>query len=172
MLGFKPKMIGTKIGMLREKIERIKQIEHGRSAWQIDTDAQGRKIRINRDTGVSELIKDSEGTPVMGKVSDKVMTSANALDQTILDAEQLSGLLDKHKDTLWIGGGGQGAVGQWWNRNVSGDPERSDMYRLAQKIANSSLYELSGAQINNKEYDRLRKTLTDPNASEGAIFLI
>lgn len=150
---------------------KLKQEENERGRYRMGANAQGEMRKYDMQTGTSVPFTDAEtGKPEMGKVSDKVQTAAQALDQTILDAEALDGLLNEHKDTLWLGGMGQGAIGEAWNRNISGDPKRSDMYRLMQKIANTSLYELSGAQINNKEYDRLRKTLADPKSSEGAIF--
>lgn len=61
----------------------------------------------------------------------------------------------------------QGTISEWLgDAGAIDDEDVINMHETAREMANYELYSLSGAQINNKEYDRLRRTLADPGKSE------
>lgn len=160
---------------------KLKADEAARADIQIIDDAQGNKWWANKGNQsispmlVPQGVPSTDGTPTnpaqqfKAKVSDKVQRAAQVMDETIIQAERLKELVDKHKNTLALGPAQGGPSQVLQRQGIGATPDKADMYRIMQKIANESLYELSGAQINNKEYERLRVTLADPNSSEISI---
>lgn len=66
-------------------------------------------------------------------------------------------------------GPGQGAVSKaLTDTGMIDDPRVRDLHQFTDEIANMQLYAMSGAQINNKEYERLRRTLASTNRAEAS----
>jgi hypothetical protein len=143
---------------------KLKQEENERGRYQMMTDAQGNIVRVDKQTNIAEPALGPQGKPLQGKVSDKVSTAAQALDETLIKANLLQQLVTAHKDTLALGPL-QGGPSEFMQRYGFGaTTAKADMYRIMKDLANRS-----GAQINNKEFERLRATLADPNATEVSI---
>lgn len=102
--------------------------------------------------------KKSANTVAMGK--------AQELLNTFDDLET------KYKDVPIIGnphvGPGQGAISDWLSGMGATDDNVRNLHMLTAELANERLYALSGAQINNKEYERLRRTMASTNKSSAA----
>lgn len=102
------------------------------------------------------------------------ITQKKAANKVALDkATELQGIFDRltEKGTkgTWHVGPGQGYVSELLT-GIGGinDPDVRDLHKLTEELANERLYALSGAQINNKEYERLRRTMASTNKSEAA----
>ncbi len=108
--------------------------------------------------------------------SPAILQKKNNLDQSILKAKDAMTLwADLKKEQNWpvIGnpnvGPGQGFISELLtSAGALNNPKVRDLHKIIQDMANQELYALSGAQINNKEYERLRTTLANTNKAEGA----
>lgn len=138
------------------------QTDTSDKGWQIKEDAQGNLIRINARTG------ETAPTGVQGKPSDRAVKASEALDESLTQAKTLKQLVDKFENTTALGPL-QGKPSRFVNRYVTGDKDKSNLYGLIDTIRNMNLYQMSGAQINNKEFERLKATLADENATEASI---
>lgn len=94
------------------------------------------------------------------------MSKAQELLNTFDDLEA------KYKDVPIIGnphvGPGQGVISDWLSGMGATDDNVRNLHMLTAELANERLYALSGAQINNKEYERLRRTMASTNKASAA----
>lgn len=63
----------------------------------------------------------------------------------------------------------QGTISEWASgTGLNDNPKVRDLHKLTEELSNERLYAMSGAQINNKEYERLRRTMADTKKSDAA----
>lgn len=139
---------------------------------QPELDAQGAMTGRSYDPRKGTVIETPEGKGMrLKKETDKMRITKTSGNNAIKKATELQTIFhDLQKE----GGGSTSHVG-WGQGGLSAagtkigavsNPKVIKLHALAQDLANNELYKLSGAQINNKEYDRLRQTLANPNHSE------
>lgn len=138
---------------------------------QPELDSAGRMTGRSWDPRTGKVVETEGAGMGTKRPTDSMRKTVVRGTAAIKKARELMAIFDKQTkngtEGTWSVGPGQGrlsedlvAIGA--NRN----PDTINLHGIAQDLANNELYALSGAQINNKEYERLRKTLADPRKSE------
>lgn len=106
-------------------------------------------------------------------ITQKKASNEVAMSKATQLKDTFDRLQTKYKNVPIVGnphvGPGQGMVSDWLSGiGAVDDEDVRNLHMLTAELANERLYALSGAQINNKEYERLRRTMASTNKSEAA----
>ncbi|MEN6537836.1 MAG: hypothetical protein ABFD89_29560 [Bryobacteraceae bacterium] len=89
------------------------------------------------------------------------------LDEMAGQLKELRGLARKHRDVI---GPAMGRITDVQRRLVGAGDEVNRLFRISDNLADQLLRARSGAQINEKEYDRLRTLVPNPRQAEEKFF--
>jgi hypothetical protein len=127
------------------------------------------EMKMKFDPSVKGFRKGAESPALTQKKSNNQVARLKATElKTVYER-----MKEKYKGNKIFGnphiGRGQGALSEMaTDMGLINDPDVRNLHELARELSNERLYALSGAQINNKEFERLRRTMADPNKAEDA----
>jgi hypothetical protein len=122
----------------------------------------------NTKTGriVGSALADATGEKLQ-KTPAAARENMISMQEQLSDIQQLRALAERNQDKIGVFSGRLADLGRWLGTEP---PEVNDMFRIADNLADKLLRARSGAQINEREFSRLRALIPDPRWSPAKFF--
>jgi hypothetical protein len=120
-----------------------------------------------RTLKVGDTLQNPSSGENLTKTPTAVKEKIDSMEKALQNLSDLRFYANRHKNAIGAIQGHKAAAGRWIGAS---DPEVNEMFRIADTTADDLLRLKSGAQINEKEYDRLRSLVPNPRWGEGKFF--